>query len=142
MVRRTDVPSPEESKATSSTSVRMRGMPSPRSKFKRSGSVTGGCSGSVCGSNPLPRPPQGEVAVVTAEPLQAANQHAETGRVEEVDALEVHDDLVLPLADQLDQLLPQAGCGVDVDLPPHRQNGVRRVAVVDVETELHAASSL
>src|SRR5947207_6050218 len=85
---------------------------------------------------------QSEVAVVAAEPLQAANQHAEAGRVQEVDTLEVHHDLVLPLADQLDELLPQTGCGVDVDLPLHRQNGVRRVAVIDVETELHAVSSL
>src|SRR4051794_24155427 len=47
---------------------------------------------------------QREVAVVTAEPLEATNQYAEARRVEEVDTLEIHDDLVLSLADQLDEL--------------------------------------
>src|SRR4051794_2065119 len=231
MVSLTAVPVFDEAKSTSSTSVRIRGMPRPRSKLSRSGSVTGGCSGSDVGAKPSPRSSllpgggsspscrrtvtwsstdtapcasmafvqasetasfrssmrssartrrvdatedttkrtsatnsgragmsssrtcstwsatsdggvdrvvdgedlgetgdlehlqdavlrahQREVAVVAAESLQAADQHAEPGGVEEVDAFEVDDDLVLALTDQLDELLAEPGRRVDVDL--------------------------
>src|SRR3712207_6745681 len=50
---------------------------------------------------------QQQVAVVAAQPLEPPHQHAETGGVEEVDALEVDDDPVLALADELDQPLAE-----------------------------------
>ncbi len=53
-VIQTEVPSGPDSNRTSSTSERTSGMPRPRSKFSRSGSVTGGCSGSRSGSKPRP----------------------------------------------------------------------------------------
>src|SRR6202011_3214184 len=84
---------------------------------------------------------QGQVALMATKPLETADQHPEAGRVEEVHALEVDDDLVLALADQLDQLLSESGRGVDVDLPLHRQHGERRVGVVYVETKLHRRAS-
>ena len=52
-----------------------------------------------------------------AESLEPADEHTEAGGVEEVDALEVDDDAVLALADQLDQTLSEAGCGVHIDFP-------------------------
>src|SRR3954463_3753239 len=55
MTRRTAVPSSDEENSTSSTRARINGMPNPRSNFSRSGSVTGGCSGRLDTSNPVPR---------------------------------------------------------------------------------------
>src|SRR5205085_11412261 len=78
-----------------------------------------------------------EVAIVAAQPLETTDEHAQPGGVEEVDAFEVDDDAVLALADQLDQLLPETRRGVDVDFSLHGQHRVRRMAVVDVEPELH-----
>ena len=58
-----------------------------------------------------------------ADPLEAADQHAEAGGVEELDALHVDDHVVLPGADQVDQLLAELGRGVDVDLAPDDDDG-------------------
>src|SRR5450755_2687926 len=54
---------------------------------------------------------QSEIAVVASEPLQSSDQHAQPGRVEEVHSLEVDNDLVLALADELDELLPETRSG-------------------------------
>ena len=80
---------------------------------------------------------QRQVAAVAAQALEAADQHAQPGRVEEVHAFEIDDDLAVPLADQLDQPLPQARRAVDVDLALDSQNRERRSAVVYLQTELH-----
>src|SRR5689334_24858923 len=48
-------------------------------------------------------------------PLQAADQHAEPGGVEEVHALHVDDEVETPVVHQLDQLLAQLGRGIYVD---------------------------
>ena len=50
---------------------------------------------------------------MAAEPLQASDEHAQPGGVEEVDALEVDDDSVLALADELDE--PDVRDEPDVD---------------------------
>src|SRR5205823_1563588 len=76
-----------------------------------------------------------QVAVVTAQALQAADEDAESGRVQEVDPLEVDHDPVLAFADQLDQPLAETRRGVDVDLPAHGQDGVT-VSFCDVEPEI------
>ena len=74
---------------------------------------------------------------MAAQPLQAADQHPQPGRVEKVHALEVDDDLPVALADQLDQSLTQARRAVDVDLSLDGQHRERRSAVVYLQTELH-----
>ena len=74
------------------------------------------------------------------EALQATDEHTQTGRVEEVDALQVDDDAVLALTDQFDQPLAKTRRGVDVDLPAHGQNR-EAVAFCDVETEIHRGAS-
>ncbi len=51
----TKVPSDEELNDTSSIKAFIRGIPSPRSKFQRSGSVTGGCLGNASISKPFPK---------------------------------------------------------------------------------------
>src|SRR5712691_7630919 len=79
---------------------------------------------------------QHQVAVMAAEPLQPAHQHAKAGGVEEVDGLEVDDDAVLSLADQLDEALAEAGSRVDVHLTAHREN-CPTVAFTYLETEIH-----
>ena len=50
-----------------------------------------------------------ERAVVGADLLQAADQDAETGGVEELDGLHVDDDVVDPVGDQLGDLVAQLG---------------------------------
>jgi hypothetical protein len=70
---------------------------------------------------------------VAAQALEAADQDAEAGGIEEVDSFEVDDDLMLSFADQLDQLLPKSWSGVHVHFALDRQHGVRGVAVIHLE---------
>src|SRR5581483_3650136 len=81
-----------------------------------------------------------EVAVVAAKALETADEHAQAGGVEEVDALQVHDDLVLALADEFHQLLAQAGSRIDVHLAAHGEDR-RAVLLLYIETKLHRQGS-
>src|SRR4051794_3021616 len=54
-----------------------------------------------------------ELAVVRAEPLDAADEHAERRRVDERRPREVDDHLARPLPDHLEQLLLELGRGVE-----------------------------
>ena len=74
-----------------------------------------------------------QVTVVAPQALQAADEDAEAGGIEEIDPFEVDNDLVLSFADQLDQLLPKSRGGVDVHFALHRQHGVRGVAIIHLE---------
>src|SRR2546423_1308758 len=74
---------------------------------------------------------QPEIPIVAPDPLEAAHQHAETRRVEEFDTFEVDDDPALTRVDQLDELFPQLGRRVDVDLPLDGKHG-ETVALHDV----------
>src|SRR6476469_3400709 len=65
---------------------------------------------------------QAQRALVGAHPLEATHEHAETGGVEELDALHVDHDVVLAGAHEVDQLLAQLGSGVDVDLASDDDN--------------------
>src|SRR5687768_3585518 len=85
------------------------------------------------------RADQRQVTVVAPHTLQPADQHAEAGRVEELDAFEVDQDRALTLVDQLDQLLAELWCRVDVDLALHRQDGPT-VAFFDVKPKIHVRS--
>ena len=49
-------------------------------------------------------------------PLQAADQHAESGGVEELDLLHIHDELVVVLVDEIDEQLTEPRGRVNVDL--------------------------
>jgi hypothetical protein len=73
---------------------------------------------------------------VVADALEPADEHAEPGRVQEVDLLQVDDDVVGAVADQLDQLLAQLWRGVDVDLTGHLEHRVV-VILAHVEVEIH-----
>src|SRR3954452_5557632 len=66
---------------------------------------------------------QAQRALVGADALEAADEHTETGGVEEVDVLHVHDEVVGPAADEVDELFAQLGGGVDVDLAAHLDDG-------------------
>lgn len=79
---------------------------------------------------------------MAAQALQATDQHAQTSRVEEVNALQVDHDLVLTLAHELDELLAQAWSGVYVYLPSHSQHNVGLATFVYLETEIHRAKTL
>src|SRR5690606_41918729 len=48
---------------------------------------------------------QGEAAAVGADPLEAADEHAQTGGVDEVDGFEADHDVVALVVDQGDELL-------------------------------------
>src|SRR5438874_3507257 len=50
---------------------------------------------------------EGQFTIVAPDPLQPADQHAEPGRVEELDTLEIDHDPAVPLVNQLDQLFPE-----------------------------------
>src|SRR5690348_9217014 len=59
---------------------------------------------------------QAERAIVRPGALEAADEDAEAGGVQEVDAGHVHDEVVVAVGDELVQPFPQVGRGVDVDL--------------------------
>ena len=63
-------------------------------------------------------------AVVGADLLQAADQDAEPGGVEELDLLHVDDDVVGAGRDQLGDLVAELGRGVDVDLAADGNDGL------------------
>src|SRR5919198_743363 len=66
--------------------------------------------------------------------LQATHQDAQAGRVEEVDALHVHDDVLGSALDQVDEGLAEPRCRVDVDLPAERDDaGVALLGCLEVE---------
>src|SRR5580704_18087653 len=85
---------------------------------------------------------QPQVTLVAAQPLEPPHQHTEARGVEEIDPVQVDDDLQLPLVDQLDQLLPQAGGGIDVHFALDDKNDVRGVAVVYLEAKIHSVAAL
>src|SRR6266571_6173085 len=64
----------------------------------------------------LLRAHQVQGAVVRPHPLQAADQHAESGGVEELDLLHIHDELVVVLVDEIDEQLTEPWGRVNVDL--------------------------
>src|SRR5207247_8141062 len=65
---------------------------------------------------PLLRADQIQRAVVGPHPLQAPDQHPEAGGVEEPDLVQVDDELVVALADQVDEQLTQPRRRIDIDL--------------------------
>ena len=53
-----------------------------------------------------------------ADPLEGTDKYAETGGVEEVDAFEVDDQVVMAGIDELDQALAELRRRIDVNLAP------------------------
>ncbi len=81
--------------------------------------------------DPLLGADQIQRAVMRPHPLQAADQHPQAGGVEEPDLLQVDDELVVVLADQIDEQLTQPRRGVDVDLALDVDDLDAVLAVVD-----------
>jgi len=73
---------------------------------------------------PLLGADQSHRSVVRAHLLESADEHAETRGVEEVDLLHVDDKVVVAVADQLSDLVPEPGRRVDVDLSADLDDGV------------------
>src|SRR5690242_5206734 len=90
--------------------------------------------------DPLLRADEVQGTVVRAYPLQPADQHAETGRVEELDLLHVDDQLVVVLVDEIDEQLAEPRGGVDVDLTLDVDD-LDAVLVVVTELQIHKSSS-
>src|SRR5215831_6264575 len=81
-------------------------------------------------------------AVVRAHPLESPDQHPQSGRVEELDPLHVHDQVVLLLIDEPDEHLPEPRRRVDVYLPVHRDDGPARSSGILIEHQVHGLSPL
>src|SRR5882757_9635967 len=90
--------------------------------------------------DPLLRADQIQRAVVRPHPLQAPDQHPEASGVEEPDLLQVDDDLVVALADQIDEQLTQPRRRVDIDLAPDVDDLDAVLAGV-TQLQLHGSSS-
>src|ERR1700761_4818900 len=89
---------------------------------------------------PLLGADQVQGTVVGADPLEAADQHPETGGVEELDLLHVDHELVVVLVDQVDQELTKPRRRVDVDLALDVDN-LDVVLVVVTKLQIHKSSS-
>ena len=70
-----------------------------------------------------------------------ADQHTEAGGVQELDGLHVDDQVVLPRAHQVDQLLAQLGRRVDVDLATHHDDRAVPFCAV-VKGQVNCSSSI
>ena len=89
---------------------------------------------------PLPRADQIQRAVVRPHPLQAPDQHPEAGGVEELHLVHVDDELVVVLADQIDEQLTEPRRGIDIDLAP-AVDDLDAVLVVVTQLQIHESSS-
>src|SRR6516162_7171197 len=89
---------------------------------------------------PLLRADQVQGAVVGAHPLQPADQHPETGGVEELHLLHVDDELVVVLVDQVDEQLTEPRRRVHIDLALDIDD-LDAVLVVVTELQIHKSSS-
>src|SRR2546430_7856849 len=78
-----------------------------------------------------------ELPVVRAEPLDAADEHAERGRVDEGGVAEVDDDLLAALPDHLEQLLLELRRGVEVDLACERDDIRVVTQLLGLDVEVH-----
>ena len=73
-------------------------------------------------------------------PLQAADQHPQAGGVEEPDLVQVDDELVVALADQIDEQLAEPRRGLDIDLALDGDDLDAVLAVV-TQLQIHQSSS-
>src|SRR5579884_154430 len=80
-----------------------------------------------------------ELAVVRAQPLDAADEHAERRRVDERRVGEVDDDLPAALADHLEQLLLELGRRVEVDLAGERDHVGVVGQLLGLDVEVHVS---
>jgi hypothetical protein len=85
-----------------------------------------------------------ELSAARPQTLEAAHEHAEGRGVDEGGVAEVDDDLLGPLADDLEQLLLELGRGVEVDLA--REGDHERLASdplrLDVEVHVSPCRSI
>src|SRR6202162_5214965 len=79
-------------------------------------------------------------AVVRPHSLQRADQHSETGEVQEHDRLHVDDELVIVLVDEIDEQLTEPRRRVDVDLALDVDD-LDAVLVVVTQLQVHKSSS-
>jgi hypothetical protein len=87
----------------------------------------------------LLRADESQRAVVCPDALETADQDAEAGRVEELDALHVDDQVVVAGRHQVDELLPQLRRGVDIDLAAHDDDPVVAL-LTGREGQVHGSS--
>ena len=81
-------------------------------------------------------------AIVGAHSLDAAHQHAEAGRVEELDPLHVDNQPVGARVDQAKQRLAELRRRVDIDLAAHLDDRPAWPGGVLIEREVHGLSPL
>src|SRR5256885_15158208 len=81
---------------------------------------------------------QRELSIVRAQSLDASDQHAEGGRVDERRVAEVDDHLLAALADHLEQLLLELGRRVQVDLAGERDHIRLTAELLGLDVEVHA----
>src|SRR3954463_6487273 len=79
-------------------------------------------------------------ALVGAHLLQAADEYAEPGGVEEVDVLHVDHQLVVTVTDELGDLVAELRRRVDVDLPADGDNRAT-VHLAGLQRKIHGLSS-
>src|SRR6266540_3771631 len=85
-----------------------------------------------------------QLTVVRAQPLDTADEHTESRRVDERRVAEVDDDLLAALADHLEQLLLELRRRVEIDLAGERDHirVVSQLLCLDVEVHSHPEVAL
>src|SRR5918992_1625656 len=83
---------------------------------------------------------EGQLPVVRAEPLHAADQDAERRRVDEGRVRQVDDDVAAPCLDHLEQLLLELRRCVEVDLSCQRDHVLLVAELLGADVEVHLVS--
>src|SRR5437764_2808144 len=83
-----------------------------------------------------------ELAVVRAQPLDAADEHPEGGRVDEGRIAEVDDDVLAALADHLEELLLELRSRVEIDLPGERNDVGVVSQLLRLDIEVHSSPGI
>src|SRR5918995_580145 len=78
-----------------------------------------------------------QLALIRAQALDAADEHAERGRVDERRVAEVDDDVATALIDHVEQLLLELRGGVEVDLAREGDHVLVVAQLLGLDVEIH-----
>jgi hypothetical protein len=84
-------------------------------------------------------PDEDQRALPAAQAVIDPDQDPQARRVEELDVVEIHDQMLSTVLDEVLKLIAQSGTGEHVDLARHRHDGQIAMDTV-VDSEFHGSS--
>ncbi len=87
--------------------------------------------------HPRLRDDQLEITVEQPYPLERANEHAETKRVDEVDSRQIEDEVVQAVGYRVHHVLSEFGCAHDIEFASHGEHQPLTISV-SVGDDVHS----